>query len=69
MVGIDCASIERYGSEGDPVHRRLLENDLLILEGLDLGGVPPGRYCLSCLPLRIKGCEASPVRAVLCPVE
>ena len=69
MVGIDCTSIERYGSEGDPVHRRLLENDVLILEGLDLGGVPPGRYYLSCLPLRIKGGEASPVRAVLCPVE
>jgi arylformamidase len=69
MIGIDCASIEMYESNGDPVHRNLLENDVLILEGLDLGGVPPGRYILSCMPLLIKGCEASPVRAVLCPVE
>ncbi|HWQ19651.1 MAG TPA: cyclase family protein [Methanotrichaceae archaeon] len=69
MVGIDYASIERYESKGDPVHHRLLENDVLILEGLDLGHVPPGRYNLYCLPLLIKGGEASPVRAILCPVE
>jgi arylformamidase len=38
---------------------------VLILEGLNLASVRPGRYTLVCLPLRLKGAEASPVRAVL----
>lgn len=65
MVGIDYLSVDRFGDEALPAHRCLLENDVLILEGIDLQGVPPGRYLLLCLPLRIKGGEASPVRAVL----
>jgi arylformamidase len=65
LVGIDYISIDRYGSLDAPVHRRLLENEVLILEGIDLKEVPKGRYTLICPPLRIKGCEASPVRALL----
>jgi len=47
------------------VHRTLLENDVLILEGIDLAEIPCGRYSLICLPLSVKDAEASPVRAVL----
>jgi arylformamidase len=65
MVGIDYLSMDRYGEEAAPAHRCLLENDVLILEGIDLQGVPPGKFILSCFPLRIKGIEAAPVRAVL----
>ncbi|MDD1759718.1 MAG: cyclase family protein [Methanothrix sp.] len=65
MVGIDYLSVDRYGDEAAPVHHCLLENDVLILEGIDLQGVPPGKFILSCFPLRIKGNEAAPVRAVL----
>lgn len=65
LVGIDYLSVDSYGDDALPAHRCLLENDVLILEGIDLQGVPPGRYLLLCLPLRIKGAEASPVRAVL----
>ena len=65
LVGIDYITIEQYGGTEFPVHDALLKNDILILEGIDLQKVPPGRYRLHCLPLRIKGAEASPVRAVL----
>jgi len=65
MVGIDYLSVDRYGDEAVPAHHCLLENDVLILEGIDLQGVPPGKFILSCFPLRIKGIEAAPVRAVL----
>ena len=65
LVGIDYISVEQYGNESFPTHRHLLENGLLILEGLDLGSVAPGEYTLLCFPLKIKNSEASPVRAVL----
>lgn len=65
LVGLDYISIEKYDDESFPVHRKLLGNGILILEGIDLKNVPPGCYTLICLPLKIKGGEASPVRAVL----
>jgi arylformamidase len=65
LVGIDYLSIEAFGSEGHPVHRALLDNDVLILEGANLSAVEPGRYELHCLPLKLSGFEASPVRAIL----
>lgn len=65
MVGVDSLSIER-GAPGEfPVHRRLLAEPVLILEGLLLGGVLPGRYDLECLPLRIRGGDGGPARALL----
>ncbi len=65
LVGLDALSIERYGDERFPAHRQLMESGVLILEGIHLGDVPPGSYTLVCLPLKLEGCEASPVRAVL----
>jgi arylformamidase len=65
LVGIDYLSVDGYDDASLPVHRTLLENDILILEGIDLSDIPCGRYVLICLPLRIKDAEASPVRAVL----
>lgn len=65
LVGIDYLSLDRYEDESLPVHHILLENDIIILEGLDLCQVAAGRYLLICLPLSIENAEASPVRAVL----
>lgn len=64
-VGIDYLSIENYHSENAVVHKLLLENGIVIIEGLRLNDVPEGEYFLSCAPLKIEGAEASPVRAVL----
>jgi arylformamidase len=65
LVGIDYLSVDRYGDEAYPAHHILLGNGVLILEGLDLVGVGPGRYTLVALPLRIAGADGSPVRAAL----
>ncbi len=67
LVGIDYIAPEKPGGsfENAPVHDKLFKNDTFILEGIALDGVPAGRYTLFCLPLKIKGAEASPVRAIL----
>jgi arylformamidase len=64
LVGIDYLSIESFHGDG-AVHRTLLGNGAVILEGLDLSQVPAGVYELLCLPLRIAGGAGAPVRAVL----
>jgi arylformamidase len=63
FVGIDYITIEK--DTDNAVHRKILGAGIPILEGINLKGVPPGRYTLLCLPLKIKGGEASPVRAIL----
>ena len=65
LVGLDYISVEAYSSKTSTVHRKLLENNILILEGLNLAKVPEGHYTLLCFPLKIKGGDGSPVRAVL----
>jgi arylformamidase len=65
LVGLDYISIDRYGDDSAPAHHGLLGNGIPVLEGIDLAAVPPGRYTLICLPLKIAGGEASPVWAVL----
>ena len=64
-VGIDYLSIDPYKSEGFPAHKILMGKGICLLEGLVLKNVPEGEYLLSALPLRIKGGNGSPVRAVL----
>ena len=65
LVGIDYLSIERPDSPDLRVHRRLLGQGVLILEGLNLAGVAPGDYELLCLPLRLDAPDGAPARAVL----
>jgi arylformamidase len=64
LVGIDYLSVEKFNGNGD-VHRLLLGNGMVILEGLNLEGIEEGDYELICLPLKIKGGDGAPVRAVL----
>lgn len=67
LVGIDYLSIEKYDSRNHETHLALLSYGVVILEGLNLADVPPGRYELICLPLRlrnIKG-DGAPARVVL----
>jgi arylformamidase len=65
LVGWDYATIEFSPDETYPVHWALLENHILLLEGITLAHVPAGNYTLFCLPLKIPGAEASPTRAIL----
>jgi arylformamidase len=69
LVGVDYLSIEAFGARGFPTHHTLLGAGVIIVEGLDLGQVPPGTYTLLCLPLRLAGGDAAPARAVLIASE
>ena len=46
-------------------HKAVLAADMRILEGLVLDDVPPGRYELIALPLKVGGGDAGLCRAVL----
>jgi arylformamidase len=65
VVGAEAMSIESSSDKSHPVHRLLLGNGIIIIEGLSLGGVKPGYYKLICLPLKIKDSDGAPARAVL----
>ena len=67
LVGVDYVSVGGYQKNAPEVHRALLGGGVWIVEGLDLSSTPPGEYDLLCLPLKLKGLEASPVRALLRP--
>lgn len=63
-LGMDAMSIERDKAD-HPTHKIILSQKIGVLEDLQLKDVKAGHYFLSALPLKIKGSEASPVRAVL----
>ncbi len=63
-LGTDAPSIEAFHGDGS-VHRRLLGSGMVILELLDLSAVPGGDYFMVALPMRLKGADGSPVRAIL----
>src|SRR3989304_4701983 len=65
LVGVDYLSVEKFESQQAETHHILLRNDVIILEGLDLSTVEPGRYELIALPLKIKDGDGSPARVVL----
>jgi arylformamidase len=65
VAGTDYLSIEGYKVPGAPVHHRLLEAGLLIIEGLNLSRVPPGDYELVCGPLKIRDGDGAPARVLL----
>ncbi len=65
LVGIDYLSVERFNFDEPTTHLVLLAANVVIVEGLALGDVPPGDYELVCLPLKIKDGDGSPARVVL----
>jgi arylformamidase len=65
LVGLDTPSVDPEASTTLDAHHILLEGGLVWLESLMLAHVDPGSYELIALPLRLVGCDASPVRAVL----
>jgi arylformamidase len=65
LVGIDTASVDPAPSKTLDAHQQLRQHGLRVLENLVLDAVPEGDYELIALPLKLRGCDASPVRAVL----
>jgi arylformamidase len=65
LVGVDYLSVEQFRSGHHRTHRTLLGRSVVIIEGLALGDVPPGEYQLICLPLKLRGLDGAPARAIL----
>jgi arylformamidase len=65
LVGVDYLSVEKFRSPDHRTHRTLLENAVVIVEGLVLTEPPPGDYWLVCLPMLLEGLDGAPARAVL----
>lgn len=68
LVGIDTPSVDLHSANGLPTHKRMAELGIIGLENLYLNNVEQGCYQLIALPLKLKGLEASPIRAVLVEV-
>src|SRR4029079_5524426 len=65
VVGIDYLSIDPYKSEKHPTHFVLLGRNVIIIEGLNLSRVPPGRYQMVALPLNLQGADGAPTRVII----
>ena len=65
LVGTDFLGIEKKGNSNHPVHKMLLGNGVVIVEGLDLSEIEKGVYDIICLPLKIVGVDGSPARVLL----
>lgn len=65
LVGIDTPSIDLADDKILNTHHKVFEKNMAVLEGIVLSGVREGVYTLIALPLKMKGLDASPVRAVL----
>lgn len=69
LLGVDTPSVDLADSKELPAHAACRRGRIWILEGLVLTAADPGFYELIALPLRLKGFDASPVRAVLRRLE
>lgn len=65
LFGIDTPSVDHRDSKTLDAHKGLFRGGVAILENLDLSKVRPGRYRLLAQPLRLRGLDAGPVRALL----
>ena len=64
-VGIDYLSIGGYNRDGVECHQIMLGAGIWVIEGIDLTKIKPGKYDLTCLPLKITGADGAPCRAIL----
>ena len=65
LVGVDYISAEQFGARAPRTHQILLGHGIPIVEGLDLRPVVSGDYDLIVLPLKVRGHEGAPARAIL----
>ncbi len=65
LIGIDTPSVDPFDSKTLEAHQAFGRHDMAVLEGVVLDEAEDGVYELIALPLRMRGADASPVRAVL----
>ena len=64
LVGFDYLSAEQFGAPAPRTHQILLGRGIPIVEGLDLRPLQAGDYDLIVLPLKVRGHEGAPARAI-----
>src|SRR5216117_2708260 len=64
LVGVDYISAEQFGAPAPRTHQILLGRGIPIVEGLDLRSVQAGNYHLIVLPIKVRGHEGAPARAI-----
>jgi arylformamidase len=65
LLGTDAHSVDPMESKDLEAHHACGAAGILIVENLNLAGVPAGDYELIALPLKLVGADGSPIRAVL----
>jgi arylformamidase len=65
LVGVDYISAEQFGAAAPRTHQILLGRGIPIVEGLDLRPVQAGNYDLIVLPIKVRGHEGAPARAIV----
>jgi kynurenine formamidase len=64
-VGFDAISPDPVDSTDLPVHRVLMNAEMVLIENLNgLERLPSSRFMFSCFPLAFTDADGSPVRAV-----
>ncbi|MEE9215414.1 MAG: glycosyltransferase [Thermodesulfobacteriota bacterium] len=65
LIGVDGPSVQQYNDKDNSTHTILMENDIIIIEGINLLSVSQGIYDLIALPLNIPEAEGGPARVIL----
>ncbi len=65
LVGVDYISAEQFGAAAPRTHQILLARGIPIVEGMDLRPVQAGAYDVIVLPIKIRGHEGAPARAIV----
>lgn len=69
LIGLDSPSVDAFDSQELLCHHALKSHTMVNIETLQLRGVPDGDYELIALPLKLDLACASPVRAILRPLD
>lgn len=66
IIGIDSPSPEAFSAVGFPIHHKLFNKGVVVIENLNLAHIKPGYYRLLCFPLSVKGIyDGIPCRVAL----
>jgi arylformamidase len=64
IVGIDGPSVDSLNEPDLSVHRLLLSQEILIVEGLELSKISTGLYDIIIAPIKLQGVDGAPVRVI-----
>ncbi|KHG03422.1 Kynurenine formamidase [Gossypium arboreum] len=65
LVGLDYLSVSAYVDAAPTHHIFLRKREIVLVEGLNLDDIKPGKYTVHCLPLRMVGADGCPTRCIL----